>query len=62
MSFSENRFPLFHSALKTRVNALMDMREVEMAHKLSVAELFTAIHSNPRPLPHRLGTVVVIWH
>jgi hypothetical protein len=26
MSLSENRFPLFHSALKTRVNALMDMR------------------------------------
>src|SRR5262249_6381375 len=26
MSLSENRFPLFHSASKTRVNALMDMR------------------------------------
>src|SRR5262245_44826029 len=27
MALSENRFPLFHSASKTRVNALMDMRE-----------------------------------
>jgi hypothetical protein len=39
MSFSENRFPLFHSASQTRVDALLDMRQSRAGNQ---ATTFTA--------------------